>query len=112
MALPVHSKSFPWVDHFAWGPTFRMNLSATTTPIPLWDSAVEFYRLPQLVGGKIYWGGWYEAGTAFNGPGTIVVRGTFNLGVIAETIVGPITLATSVSPTGEIRVNFSIGRVF
>jgi NTE family protein len=72
----------------------------------------EFYRLPQLVGGKIYWGGWYEAGSAFNDPSTIVVRGTFNLGVIAETIVGPIALATSVSPTGESRVNFSIGRLF
>jgi NTE family protein len=72
----------------------------------------EFYHLPQLVGGKIYWGGWYEAGTAFNDPSTIVVRGTFNLGVIAETIVGPIALATSVSPTGESRVNFSIGRLF
>jgi NTE family protein len=72
----------------------------------------EFYHLPQLVGGRIYWGGWYEAGTAFNDPGSVVVRGTFNLGVIAETIVGPIALATSVSPTGQSRVNFSIGRLF
>jgi len=43
----------------------------------------EFYRLPQLVGRKIYWGGWYEAGSAFgvagNDPGPVVVRGTFNL---------------------------------
>jgi NTE family protein len=70
------------------------------------------YHLPQLVGGKIYWGGWYEAGSAFNDPSTVVVRGTFNLGVIAETIVGPIALATSVSPTGQSRVNFSIGRLF
>jgi NTE family protein len=72
----------------------------------------DLYRLPKLVGGKIYWGGWYEAGAAFNDPDTIVVRGTFNLGVIAETIVGPIALATSVSPTGQSRVNFSIGRLF
>ncbi len=72
----------------------------------------EFYHLPQLVGGRIYWGGWYEAGTAFNDPGTVVVRGTFNIGVIAETIVGPIALAGSVSPTGQSRVNFSIGRLF
>lgn len=72
----------------------------------------DLYHLPQLVGGKIYWGGWYEAGSAFNDPSTIVVRGTFNLGVIAETIVGPIALATSVSPTGQSRVNFSIGRLF
>jgi NTE family protein len=72
----------------------------------------EFYRLPQLVGKKIYWGGWYEAGTAFNVPGPVVVRGSFNAGIIAETIVGPVALAGSVSPTGQSRVNFSIGRLF
>ncbi len=76
----------------------------------------ELYRLPQLIGKKIYWGGWYEAGSAFgaagNDPGPVVVRGTFNLGVIADTIVGPIAIAGSVSPTGQSRVNFSIGRLF
>jgi NTE family protein len=72
----------------------------------------DFYHLPQLIGGKIYWGGWYEAGTAFNDPGPVVVRGTFNLGIIAETIAGPIALATSVSPNGQSRVNFSVGRLF
>lgn len=76
----------------------------------------DLYKLPQLVGKKIYWGGWYEAGTAFgtlgNDPGPVVVRGTFNLGVIADTFVGPIAVAGSVSPTGQSRVNFSIGRLF
>jgi NTE family protein len=76
----------------------------------------ELYRLPALAGRRIYWGGWYEAGAAFGtsarDPGPVVVRGTFNLGVIADTIVGPITLAGSVSPTGQSRVNFSIGRIF
>ena len=76
----------------------------------------ELYKLPQFVGKKIYWGGWYESGTAFGGQtdqaGPVVVRGSFNLGVIADTIVGPIALAGSVSPTGQSRVNFSIGRLF
>ena len=72
----------------------------------------ELYRLPQLVGKKVYWGGWYEAGSAFNRASSVVVRGTFNVGVIAETIVGPVALAGSVSPTGQSRVNFSIGRLF
>ena len=76
----------------------------------------ELYRLPQIVGKKVYWGGWYEAGSAFGAtasdPGPVVVRGTFNLGVIAETFIGPIALAGSVSPTGQSRVNFSIGRLF
>jgi NTE family protein len=76
----------------------------------------ELYRLPQLLGKKVYWGGWYEAGSAFGSatsdPGPVVIRGTFNLGVIADTFVGPITIAGSVSPTGASRVNFSIGRLF
>jgi NTE family protein len=72
----------------------------------------ELYRLPQLVGGKVYWAGWYEAGTAFNDPDSVVVRGTFNLGVIADTIAGPVAVAGSVSPTGQSRINFSIGRLF
>ena len=72
----------------------------------------ELYQLPAYVGGKLYWGGWYEAGSAFNDPSSVAVRGTFNFGVLAETIVGPIALATSVSPTGQSRVNFSIGRLF
>jgi len=76
----------------------------------------ELYRLPQLVGGKIYWGGWYEAGSAFGqtagDPGPVVVRGTANIGIIADTIVGPVAIAGSVSPTGQSRINFSIGRLF
>lgn len=76
----------------------------------------ELFRLPQLLGGRIYWAGWYEAGSAFgtalNNPGPVVVRGTANLGILADTIIGPIALAGSVSPTGQSRVNFSIGRLF
>jgi NTE family protein len=72
----------------------------------------ELYRLPQLVGKKVYWGGWYEAGSAFNTPDSLVVRGSSNAGVIADTIVGPVAIFGSVSPTGQSRVNFSIGRLF
>ncbi|MFZ0939093.1 MAG: patatin-like phospholipase family protein [Candidatus Sulfotelmatobacter sp.] len=72
----------------------------------------ELYRLPQLVGKKVYWGGWYEAGSAFNNPDSLIVRGSANAGVIADTIVGPIAIFGSVSPTGQSRVNFSIGRLF
>ncbi|HKN17636.1 MAG TPA: patatin-like phospholipase family protein [Candidatus Sulfotelmatobacter sp.] len=72
----------------------------------------ELYRLPQLVGKKVYWGGWYEAGSAFNNPDSLIVRGSLNAGFIADTIVGPIAIFGSVSPTGKSRVNFSIGRLF
>lgn len=76
----------------------------------------ELYRLPPILGKRIYWGGWYEAGSAFGSagddPGPVVVRGSLSLGVIADTIAGPIALATSVSPTGQTRVNFTIGKLF
>lgn len=72
----------------------------------------EFYSLPAPVKGNIYWGTWYDAGTAFFNSGPVVVRGTFNGGLIAETIVGPIAIFGSVSPTGQSRINFSIGRLF
>jgi len=85
----------------------------------------ELYRLPQLVGNKVYWGGWYEAGSAWGGTALgpvsgnplteftpFVVRGTFNLGLIADTIAGPVAIAASASPTGQSRINFSIGRLF
>ena len=72
----------------------------------------DLYRLPALVGEKIYWGGWYEAGSAFDTPSSLTVRGSANLGVIANTFVGPIAIFGSVSPNGQSRVNFSIGRLF
>jgi len=76
----------------------------------------QLYRLPQVIGHSIYWGGWYEAGSAFGSiadePGSVVVRGSFNFGLMADTFVGPISLFTSASPTGQTRVNFTIGRIF
>ncbi len=72
----------------------------------------ELFQLPTIVGKKIYWGAWYESGTAFNNPGPVVVHGSLNIGLIADTIIGPILLGGSVSPTGQSRANFSIGRLF
>jgi NTE family protein len=72
----------------------------------------ELYRLPVLLGSKVYWGGWYEEGTAFNDPSTVVAHGSFNAGVIADTLFGPIGLSGAVSPSGHTKINFSIGRLF
>jgi len=72
----------------------------------------EFYKLPQLVGRKVYWGGWYEAGTAFNNPDSFAVKGSANVGFAADTIVGPVAIFASASPSGQTRVNFEIGRLF
>ena len=72
----------------------------------------EFFRLPAPVKARVFWGSWYDAGTAFVDSGPVAVHGSLNGGIIAETIVGPIAIFGSVSPTGQSRVNFSIGRLF
>ncbi|MBZ5707185.1 MAG: patatin-like phospholipase family protein [Acidobacteriia bacterium] len=72
----------------------------------------EIYRLPPLVGNKVYWASWLEAGTVFDDPSRFSVKSSLNLGIIAETFVGPIALSGAVSPSGKTKINFSIGRLF
>jgi hypothetical protein len=97
--------------------------SEPTFPTHSWESLRvypfgfrrELYRLPALLGRGIYWGGWYEAELHSERRLTIPARSSSavpSTGVIADTIVGPVTLAGSISPTGQSRVNFSIGRLF
>ena len=50
------------------------------------------------------------AGVTLVDPTTTYIDETVEIG--ADTVIGPITLAGSVSPTGQSRVNFSIGRLF
>ncbi len=72
----------------------------------------ELFRLPVLVGKKIYAVGTWESGSAFEAFDHFSVRHSMNLGVLAETIFGPVAIAGSVSPTGRAKVNFSVGRLF
>ena len=72
----------------------------------------ELFRMPVLVGKKVYAIAGFESGTAFSDYDHMVVHHSMNIGVLAETILGPVALAGSVSTTGRTKVNFSIGRLF
>ena len=72
----------------------------------------ELFRLPVLVGKKVYAVAAFESGSAFPDFDHITVHNSINIGTLAETILGPIQLAGSVSTTGRAKVNFSIGRLF
>ena len=50
--------------------------------------------------------------SAFDGFDRMTAHHSFNVGALAETILGPVALTGSVSPTGRTKVNFSIGRLF
>jgi len=73
----------------------------------------ELFRLPVLVGRKVYAIASFESGTTFpDFFDHVAVHNSINLGTLVETILGPVQLAGSVSTTGRSKVNFSIGRLF
>ena len=73
----------------------------------------ELFRLPVLAGKKVYAVASFESGTTFpDFFDHVGVHNSINVGALAETILGPVQLAGSVSTTGRTKVNFSIGRLF
>jgi len=72
----------------------------------------DLFRLPVLVGKKVFAVGSFESGSAFDDFNRMTAHHSINIGALAETILGPVALTGSVSPTGRTKVNFSIGRLF
>ncbi|HEY4130747.1 MAG TPA: hypothetical protein VGM50_09015, partial [Gemmatimonadaceae bacterium] len=69
-------------------------------------------RLPDFIGGPAYFGGWVEAGSAFDTFDAMRGRADLGLGGIFNTIVGPGVLAGSVAADGNWRIYVRIGRLF
>ncbi len=72
----------------------------------------ETFSLPPYIGGKLYLGGWYEAGSAFETFNTANFRQSVTGGAVLQTRVGPIFLGGSVNERGRGRFYFSLGRFF
>ena len=68
--------------------------------------------LPPIVGGKIYAGGWYEFGTAFEALDGARHAHSLTLGVVGETLLGPFFVGGAVGDQGQARFYFSLGRLF
>jgi len=67
---------------------------------------------PAYIGGKIYFGGWYEGGTAFENWSEARYRQSVTGGVLVETRIGPIFLGGSYANGGRKKFYFSLGRFF
>ena len=65
-----------------------------------------------FLGGKVYVGGWYEAGSAFEKFNTATFRQSVTGGTIVETPLGPVFLGTSINDRGRAKIYFSFGRIF
>ncbi len=69
-------------------------------------------RLPDFLGGTVWFGGWLENGSAFNDIDTAKWQTNVSTGVLADTLVGPTLLAASIDVRGGWRYYIGVGRLF
>ncbi len=69
-------------------------------------------RLPDFMGGPVFAGGWLENGDAFDQWRLAGWRSNAGVGLVMDTIVGPVVLAGSWSFDGQWRTYFGVGRTF
>ncbi|MEZ5287490.1 MAG: patatin-like phospholipase family protein [Vicinamibacterales bacterium] len=69
-------------------------------------------RLPDFMGGPVFAGGWVENGDAFEDWDLARVRTNASVGLVLDTLVGPVMLAGSAGFDGRWRTYIGIGRIF
>ncbi|MGI8786936.1 MAG: patatin-like phospholipase family protein [Pyrinomonadaceae bacterium] len=72
----------------------------------------ETFSLPPYIGGKLYFGGWYEAGSAFENLSRASYRQSVTGGAVLQTRLGPVFLGGSFAAGGRGKLYFSLGRFF
>jgi NTE family protein len=71
----------------------------------------EVKRLPDFLGGPVFVGGWLENGSVFSSHENADFNTQVAVGVILDTLVGPVVVATSTGLDGGWRTIFGIGRI-
>jgi len=69
-------------------------------------------RLPDFMGGPVYAGGWLDNGDAFDQWSHAGWRTNGGVGLVMDTIIGPVMLAGSWSFDGRWRTYIGVGRLF
>jgi NTE family protein len=73
-------------------------------------------QLPSLLGGKVYAAGWYDFGGAFGGLNANTLnnryRNAISAGIVADTILGPVSLVGSFGEGGRGKIYFTVGKFF
>lgn len=72
----------------------------------------ETFSAPAYIGGKLYFGGWYEAGSAFENWNAARLRQSVTGGAVLETRIGSVFLGGSFAEGGRRKLYFSLGRFF
>jgi NTE family protein len=69
-------------------------------------------RLPDFLGGPVFAGGWLENGAVFNTHENADFNSQIGVGIVLDTLIGPVFLGTSAGLDGGWRVRFGVGRIF
>jgi NTE family protein len=69
-------------------------------------------RLPDFLGGPVFGGGWLENGDAFNDWSDAHLRTNGGVGLVMDTLLGPVMVAGSWGFDGRWRTYLGIGRIF
>jgi NTE family protein len=72
----------------------------------------ETFGVPAYLGGKLYFGGWYEGGTSFERWRDAEYRHGVTVGGVLETRIGAVFLGGSLAEGGRRKLYFSLGRIF
>jgi NTE family protein len=72
----------------------------------------ELFRLPPILGNKVYATAAYEVAQAYGAPGASRLPTDGAVGLVIETFLGPLAFGGSVGDQGHRRVYFSLGRFF
>jgi len=106
------------IDQFALGSPFRLSAYNAGEIIgPNYYVATGGYlrqvgRLPDFMGGPIFTGGWLENGDAFDEWSLAGWRTNGGVGVVMDTLVGPVIVAGSWGFDGRWRTYLAVGRTF
>jgi NTE family protein len=69
-------------------------------------------RLPDFMGGAVFAGGWLENGDTFDDWALAQWRTNASVGLVMDTLLGPVIVAGSAGFDGRWRTYFGIGRIF
>ena len=64
------------------------------------------------MGGPVFIGAWLQNGSAFNSHQDVDLHTHIGVGIVIDTLVGPVLVGTSAGLDGSWRVIFGVGRIF
>jgi len=105
-------------DQFALGMPFRLGaydtgeIIGSNYYVATGGYLRQIGRLPDFMGGPIFAGGWLENGDAFDEWSLAKWRTNGGVGVVMDTLVGPVVVAGSWGFDGRWRTYVAVGRAF